>query len=336
VRPWTSGRETRERLARLESSAAAQLEALHTHAAALEALADRMTRLEQQLAGLGTRLEARAEAESADASHRGDSLAKIETMLHGLGRTVKRARRSEKGATRDVKGLLGRLARLGAAFDVTLDARFMEVAQPLVATRRTMLGYDRLFTLWQAAGNTAHLDLPAVEIGTFRGGSAALLAQALKTFAGTERELHVVDTFEGHLDSTFTEHDPELQRGKFRTVSDQDVREYLAGFPRVHVHKGDAASVVRSWPDRQYGLVHLDVDLYRPTLECLEYFGPRLAEGGIMVLDDYEASTCPGVSRAASEYLARMPAFQTWRLQAEQAVLVKRSTPVAALSTLAP
>jgi O-methyltransferase len=321
----------REGLARLEGSTERQRQALHDQGTALAAVADRLARLEQQVSGLGTQLEARLEAARGDTSHVRESLLKFDALLRAVGRNVKRARRTDKDATREFKGLLGRLARLGAAFDVSLDARFMATAQPLVEARRTMLGYDRLFTLWQAAGNTAHLDLPAVEVGTFRGGSAALLSQALTAFTGAQRELHVVDTFEGHLDSTFTEHDPELQRGKFRSVGYEDVREYLAAFPGVCVYKGDAASVVSGWPDRQYCLVHIDVDLYRPTLECLEYFGPRLAEGGIIVLDDYEAATCPGVSRAAREYLTRMPAFQTWRLQAEQAVLVKRSMPVAAV-----
>jgi hypothetical protein len=106
-------------------------------------------------------------------------------------------------------------------------------------------------------------------------------------------------------------------------VSYENVREYLAAFPRLTVHRGDARSVVRAWPERRYGLVHLDVDLYQPTLDCLEYFGPRVVEGGVIVMDDFGSPTCPGVPRAVHEYLARAPVFYTWKLAAEQAVLVK-------------
>jgi predicted O-methyltransferase YrrM len=186
-----------------------------------------------------------------------------------------------------------------------------------------MLGYDRLFTLWQAAKNMAPLGLPVVEVGSFRGGSAALLAEALRMGAGEPRELHVVDTFEGHIDATFSAHDSEEHRGKFRDTTYDDVRAFLAAYPGVQVHKGDATAVIASWPERRYALVHLDVDLYRPTLDCLEYFGPRLAAGGVLVMDDYESPTCPGVSVAVQEYIARVPGFQTWRLQAEQMLLIR-------------
>jgi O-methyltransferase len=328
VRLWPDRQETREQLARLEKILTHLEKGVEDHGRALgtqqvsvATLGERLTAVERQLSGLGAQQEAHfvdvGTSVGAVGSGIGESLDKVRRLLKGL-------RRSDKGLTQDIRKLLGRLAQLGRAFDASVDGRFLELAQPLVKSKRTMLGYDRLFTLWQAAGNTVHLNLPAAEVGTFRGGSAALLAAALRTFAGSERELHVVDTFEGHLDSTFSEHDPELQRGKFRQVSYEDVREYLAAFPNLLVHKGDAASVIKRWPERRYSLIHLDVDLYRPTLECLEYFGPRLAEGGIIVMDDYEAPTCPGVSRATHEYLAGTPAFQTWRLQAEQVVLVKR------------
>jgi predicted O-methyltransferase YrrM len=323
VSPWF-GREAQERLARLEQRAADHGRALADQQAALTTalatLAERLSRVEGQLSSIGARFDARVDDVRASISAAG---AKQDDSLHQVGQSLKRVRGMEKGIQQDLKKVIGRLAHVGSAFDLSVDERFLAAAQPLVSSRRTMLGYERLFTLWQAASNVAGLNLAAVEVGTFRGGSAALLAQAMRTFAGVDCELHVVDTFEGHLDSTFSEHDPEEQRGKFRGVSYENVREYLAAFPRLTVHRGDASSVVRAWPERRYGLVHLDVDLYQPTLDCLEYFGPRLVEGGVIVMDDYGAPTCPGVRHATQEYLARAPVFQTWKLVAEQAVLIK-------------
>ena len=327
---WNGRRETRERLARLEKSVQEQVRAFGDQRATLTTLGERLVQFERQLAGIGAQLDARASDVRKSINSIGSN---VQESLAKVGHSLKRVTHHEKhtftALSKQTQRLLGRLARISSAFDPSVDDRFIELAEQLVRTRRTMLGYDRLFTLWQAAGNVAHLNEPAVEVGSFRGGSAALLAQALSMFAGSPRELHVVDTFEGHLDETFSEHDPEQQRGKFREVAYDDVRDYLAAFPGVRVHKGDAAQVLVGWPERRYSLVHVDVDLYRPTLECLEYFGPRLAEGAVIVVDDYEAPTCPGVSLAVHEYLARNPAFQTWRLQAEQVVLVKcrESTP---------
>jgi hypothetical protein len=80
-----------------------------------------------------------------------------------------------------------------------------------------------------------------------------------------------------------------------------------------------------TWPERRYSLVHLDVDLYKPTLNCLEYFGPRVADEGIIVMDDFEAPTCPGIALAVRQYLAAHPIFQVWTMRDEQAGLVKRT-----------
>jgi len=235
----------------------------------------------------------------------------------------KHERSQDKKVIAQMKRVIGQLARLGPAFDITIDPRFHAAAEPLARSRRTMLGYDRLFTLWQSALNVAHLGLPVVEVGTFRGGSAALIAEALRA-ADAACDVHVVDTFEGHIDSTITAHDSgEHFSGKFANTSYEDVQAFLSAYPRMQVHKGNAATVIAAWPERRYGMVHIDVDLYGPTLDCLRYFGARLADGGVLVMDDYESPTCPGVSLAVHEYLSSGPRFQQWRLHAEQMLLVK-------------
>lgn len=236
---------------------------------------------------------------------------------------AKQERSLDKKLAAQMKRVLAQLARVSPAFDLTVDPRFHAAAEPLVSSKRTMLGYDRLFTLWQAALNVASLGLPVVEVGSFRGGSAALLAEALRA-AGTDGEVHVIDTFEGHIDDTITAHDADEHRwGKFRDTTYEDVKAFLASYPGLRVHQGNAATVIAAWPERRYALVHIDVDLYGPTLDCLQYFGPRLVAGGVLLMDDYESPTCPGVALAVHEYLARAPRLQQWRLQAEQMLLIK-------------
>jgi hypothetical protein len=324
---WRSARELRERLTRLETLLHDQTRVAADQQRAVRTLQERLAAVERDVSGLGTHLEAsfaemrRSIGAVGAAVDR--SLATLGATLRDLERAEVKTGRAEKGLTQELRRLQQRLARVTSAFDLSVDERFVSVAGPLVEARRTLLGYDRLYTLWQAAANVAHLDLPSVEIGTYRGGSAALLAQALQLFGGQDRELHVVDTFEGHLDATLSEHDPQHQQGKFKDVDEADVRRYLGSFPGVRVHKGDATTVVAGWPERRYALVHLDVDLYLPILGCLQYFGPRVADHGVIVVDDYEAPTCPGVSRAVREYLELTPVFQLWRLQVEQVVLIK-------------
>jgi hypothetical protein len=67
----------------------------------------------------------------------------------------------------------------------------------------------------------------------------------------------------------------------------EEVRQALAEFPGVEYHPGWIPDSFRGLPERRYRFVHLDVDLYAPTLAALEYFLPRMARGGTIVCDDY-------------------------------------------------
>jgi O-methyltransferase len=54
--------------------------------------------------------------------------------------------------------------------------------------------------------------------------------------------------------------------------------------------------------DTQFCFVHLDVDLYESTKQCLEYFWPRLIPGGVVISHDY--SILEGVRNAFAEFSA--------------------------------
>ena len=141
----------------------------------------------------------------------------------------------------------------------------------------------------------------AVEIGTYRGGSAFFIAGALQAMTGAEVRLDVFDTFEGHPPDALSEHDTyhKTESGLFEETSYEDVKWYLAPFSQAHVHKGDVLLALPHLPEASYRLAHVDTDLYLPTKACLEYFGHRLSPGGIVVVDDYSSPNCPGVRAAA-------------------------------------
>ena len=56
--------------------------------------------------------------------------------------------------------------------------------------------------------------------------------------------------------------------------------------------------------DKTFSLVHIDVDLYEPTLASLAFFWPRISAGGMIVCDDYGFESCPGARRAMDEFFA--------------------------------
>ncbi len=56
--------------------------------------------------------------------------------------------------------------------------------------------------------------------------------------------------------------------------------------------------------DRTFSFVHLDCDLYQSYQDCLTFFWPRLAPGGIILFDEYDDPSWPGCNLAVDEFVA--------------------------------
>jgi O-methyltransferase len=204
------------------------------------------------------------------------------------------------------------------------DPAFQAALSTIKDHDTTRLTRERLCTIWQAARNVASLDGAAAEIGSYRGGSAYFIAESFRQLLGREVPMEVIDTFEGHPPEKLSEQDADMHRdtSRFADTSYERVVEYLSPFELVTVHKGEFSRVAPGLPDQLYRLVHVDVDLYEPALDCLGYFAPRLVPGGVIVLDDYGSPSCPGIQRAAEEFLAATDGFQGWDYK-KQLVLSK-------------
>lgn len=232
----------------------------------------------------------------------------------------KRAREPERWMYRPLQ----KYRRPKFALEFRPGAAFFELADEVVVPRRTLLGYDRLYVFWQAIRNVALVPGAAAEVGSYRGGSAFFIASAFMSMTGEEAALHVFDTFEGHPAQAISEHDPFHTAGQFSGTAYDDVRDYLSRFARLQIHKGDVSASLPGLTESSFRLVHIDTDLYQPTLTCLQHFVPRMAPGGVIVIDDYASTKCPGVPKAVSEYLEDREDLQVWDLRTEQLVLVKR------------
>lgn len=205
------------------------------------------------------------------------------------------------------------------------EGAFLIAATQVIETQRTLLGYDRLQTLWQAAQNAAALDLPVAEVGTYRGGSAHFLAQAFREAGRPNVPIHAFDTFTGHPPAKITPIDEEHSaEGLFVDVTAEDVRAFLAEFETIHVHEGEFAEMAPSVANLRFSLVHVDVDTYASTMDCLAFFTPRVPAGGIVIVDDFRSDKCPGVAQAIAEFSELESSYQVWDVNTEQLVLVRR------------
>ncbi|MEM7262218.1 MAG: TylF/MycF/NovP-related O-methyltransferase [Planctomycetota bacterium] len=186
---------------------------------------------------------------------------------------------------------------------------FGPLARAAVESERTLLYYDRLHTLYQAllsVSKTFHGTGPLVgiEVGVFRGGGLGFLASVLEA-RSVVSQVHGFDTFEGHDPKDLPEEGVEgkHQLGLFQETSLESTREHVAHWPFVQVHQGRFEERCEVLGDGAIHFAHLDVDIYAPTVHGLSFLHERMPVGGVIVVDDYGFTTCPGARRAVDEFL---------------------------------
>ena len=200
---------------------------------------------------------------------------------------------------------------------------FSEIASRVIEDETTLLNYDRLYTLWQAVVGISSPDLPIAEIGTYRGGSAKFIIQSL-AYNGYQNKFYIFDTFEGHVlvDSSI---DGKHQIGTFGDTSYEKVKAYLNS-PDTTVYKGDFLETAQNIEQiRNFGVIHIDVDVYPVTKFCLQFFADRTISGSVIIVDDYGFITCKGAKKATDEFIDANPNFKLFHLVTGQALVLKIS-----------
>lgn len=203
------------------------------------------------------------------------------------------------------------------AMDLTDDDRaYIE----RYAGRFTMTSPNRLLALREAVRYIvrARISGDIVECGVWRGGSLMAAAETLLALADTTRTLWGYDTFTGMPE-------PGEERDAFgvsartyaqrhgtggpgwQAASEAQVAANLArtGYPRVRLVPGKVEDTIPKDSPTQIAVLRLDTDWYDSTKHSLEHLYPRLASGGVLLLDDY--GYWSGQRRAVDEYFCDAP-----------------------------
>lgn len=163
----------------------------------------------------------------------------------------------------------------------------------------------RFFNFWFQIERLKKDKIPGAfaELGVYKGDSAEPIH-----LMDNQRDFHLFDTFEG-----FQEKDLEIESGKaatytkhnFADTSIERVKQRLND-SRFIFHKGYFPETTEKFADKQFALVHMDVDLYNPTKAGLAYFYPRLSPGGVLIIHDYNPDW-PGIVKAVDEFANTIP-----------------------------
>lgn len=168
--------------------------------------------------------------------------------------------------------------------------------------------YDkvRLYNMWFQLNriNTEQIKGDIAELGVHKGETALLLYEMSKG-----QKLHLFDTFEG-----FNEKDLKLEEKKggqyttneFADTSLSEVEKKFNNDNRVIFHPGYFPDTAKGLEELTFSFVHLDADLYQPTLEGLKFFYQRLSQGGVIIIHDYN-HIWNGVKKAIDEFMPTIP-----------------------------
>lgn len=184
---------------------------------------------------------------------------------------------------------------------------------------------DRAFVLHDVARNIVNIPGDIAECGSRLGRSTRFILDQLK--GKKDCRFHVFDSFEGLSAPT---EDDRTEEGKVIwskgdlaspvEVFEKNLADYM---DQITVHQGWIPDRFGEVADKRFALVHVDVDLYDPTLQTLEFFYGRVEPGGVIICDDYGSSSCPGAKRAFDEFFQKRPE-SLFHLPTAQCIVVKQ------------
>ena len=155
-----------------------------------------------------------------------------------------------------------------------------------------------------------HIEGDIAEFGIFEGWWINFLHQTTEQI-GLQRRVYGFDSFQG-LSDPHPEHDQAFwKKGQYACSHEQVCRNVRAASrPRIKLVKGFFEKSLRSAEAlvaEKFAYIRIDCDIYLPALDCLRYLGPRLADGAILVFDDWPHERGCGEQRALEEWLPTVP-----------------------------
>jgi predicted O-methyltransferase YrrM len=195
--------------------------------------------------------------------------------------------------------------------------------------------FQKLLARHQLFLRTAQLPGHIIDAGVFKGSSTILFAQLLKIYSGAARKKVIgfdtfqqafsdVREFERSRASAFMEHhQPNMYEALQAILRAQDLTPYC------ELIKGDISRALPQYISKHRGmrvsLLHLDLDIFKPTLDVLKAVVPLMVPGGLIVLDQYGVEGW-GESEAVDAY------FSAQKLRPRLELVPNTSSPTAVIS----
>lgn len=156
--------------------------------------------------------------------------------------------------------------------------------------------------------NLLGIDGSIAELGCYQGDISWQLNVLFP-----DRTLYLFDTMHGYDDRDIAAEKKyicsDATYTSFREVNEELLLSRMANPEHVILKKGWFPETAYDMEDEKFAFVYMDADLYQPTFTGMEFFFPRMQQGGIIMLCNYENPSYPGISKAIFDFEEKYGAF---------------------------
>jgi len=198
-----------------------------------------------------------------------------------------------------VSSIISQLCNMGIPNSVITLASLHSVNNPIVDFLRRL------------SNELKHINAKgaAAECGVWRG----YFAMYINSFF-PDRTLYLFDTFEGFNQKDVDAETYDVSKDminrwneRCKTTTPFIVNMRMKHPEKVIVRQGWVPETFAGLEDERFCFVNLDMDLYKPMLDALRWFAPRMLMGGVILCHDYYNDLFPGVKQAVDEFAKEMP-----------------------------
>lgn len=163
------------------------------------------------------------------------------------------------------------------------------------------LNTDRRWMLYQLMRLVEGIPGNTAECGVYKGAGSYMICKLNQENSYHKRINYIFDSFEG-LSVPIKNDGKYWNKGDLKCPLDI-LKSNLSGFNNISIHQGWIPECFSDIGLVDFCFVHIDVDLYTPTYDSINFFYPRTNKGGIILCDDYGCTNCPGATEAIDMFL---------------------------------
>jgi O-methyltransferase len=192
--------------------------------------------------------------------------------------------------------------------NLTPEARHSFKGRPIISAQ---VGISELGIVWRELEKVLAAGVPGdvVEFGCYIGTTSLFIRRLLDERGESgKRAFHVYDSFEGLPEKGKQDESPagaDFRAGQLSVSKKNFLREFhAANLQPPIVHKGWFKDLADKDVPGHIAFAFLDGDFYDSIMDSLKLVWPRLAKGGVVLIDDYGREALPGAQRAVQDFFA--------------------------------